>query len=137
PARGSQPGAFRPNGYPPGTGAGAGPDPFRTMIRFESEDPDRVLLHNLGDDARTDGASTFTNGEAQALFHRDRLALQVDLDGDVVAGHTHFRAAEQFQLAGDVRRAEVELRLVAGEERRMTTAFFLREHVNLALELGM
>src|SRR3546814_10496257 len=32
-----------------------------------------ILLQDLGDDAGTDGASAFADGEAQALVHRDRL----------------------------------------------------------------
>jgi hypothetical protein len=41
-------------------------------------------LDDRGDDACTDGAAAFADGEAQLLFHRDRDD-QLDLDGDVVA----------------------------------------------------
>jgi len=40
-----------------------------------------------------------------------------------------------FDRAGHVGGAEVELRTIAGEERRVTAAFLLRQHVHLALEL--
>ena len=39
--------------------------------------------------------------------------------------------------AGDVGGAEVELRAVAVEERGVTTAFFLGQHVDFGLELGV
>src|SRR4051812_43019526 len=38
----------------------------------------QVLLDDLGDDARAHGAATLTDGETQALVHRDRLD-QLDL----------------------------------------------------------
>ena len=56
---------------------------------------------------------------------------------DVVAGHAHFGAAQQVRSAGHVRRAEVELRTVAAEERRVTAAFLLAQDVDFALELGV
>ena len=55
--------------------------------------------------------------------------------GDVVAGHDHFDAFGELDRAGHVRGAEVELRAVVGEERRVTAALFLREDVDLRLEL--
>ncbi len=57
--------------------------------------------------------------------------------GHVVAGHDHFGAAQQLGRAGHVGGAEVELRAIAVEERRMTAAFFLGQHVNFRLELGV
>src|SRR3954469_20690967 len=45
-----------------------------------------VLLDDLGDDARADGAATLTDGEAQALVHGDRLD-ELDLHLHVVTGH--------------------------------------------------
>ncbi len=54
---------------------------------------------------------------------------------DVVARHDHLRAFRQRHDAGHVRRAEVELRTVVGEERRVTAALFLRQDVGLGLEL--
>ena len=55
----------------------------------------------------------------------------------VVARHHHLDAFRQLRHARHVRRAEVELRTVAVEERRMTAAFFLRQNVDLALDLGV
>ena len=51
---------------------------------------------------------------------------------DVVAGHDHFNALGKGDVAGNVGRAEVELRTIAVEERRMTAAFFLGQDVDLA-----
>src|SRR5690348_8818877 len=93
-----------------------------------------LLLDDLGNDARTDRAAAFADREAKAFFHRDRRD-QAHHHFDVVARHHHLDAFRQLHRTRDVGRAEVELRTVALEERRMTAAFFLREHVHLRLEL--
>ena len=54
---------------------------------------------------------------------------------DVIAGHDHLDAFRQLDRAGHVRGAEIELRAVVGEERRVPAAFVLRENVDLRLEL--
>ena len=56
---------------------------------------------------------------------------------DVVAGHDHLGAFLQLHDAGHVGRAEVELRAVVGEERRVAAALFLGQDVGLGLELGV
>src|SRR5262249_25037815 len=56
---------------------------------------------------------------------------------DIVAGHDHLGALGQDDLAGDVRGAEVELRTIVGEERRVTAALVLRQDINLGRELGV
>ena len=66
---------------------------------------------------------------------------QFHVDLDVVAGHAHFRlvavGADQFgDRAGDVRGAEIELRPIAGEERRVPAAFFLGQDVDVGLEIA-
>src|SRR5918994_3000362 len=94
----------------------------------------RVLLDHLGDDAGAHGPATLADGEAQAGFHGDGLD-QLDLHLDVVAGHDHLRALRQVRRAGHVGGPEVELRAVAVEERRMTAALLLLEHVHLGLEV--
>ena len=94
----------------------------------------RRLLDDRGDDAGADGAAAFADGEAQLFFHRDRHD-QFDGNRDVVARHDHLGAFRQRDDAGHVRRAEVELRTVVGEERRMTAAFFLRQDVGFSHEL--
>src|ERR1044071_8887547 len=103
--------------------------PARTPRRAK-----RVLLEDLGHDAGAHRPATLTDGEAEARIHRDRLD-QLDLHGDVVAGHDHLDALGQVSDPGHVRRAEVELGAVAGEERRVTAALLLLEDVDLGLVL--
>src|SRR5215212_1067276 len=94
------------------------------------------LLDDLRNDAGADGAAALTDGEPEALVHGDRLD-QLDRHLDVVAGHDHLRALGQVGHAGDVGGAEVELRAVAVEERRVTAALLLLQAVDLRLELGV
>src|SRR6478735_10104076 len=95
-----------------------------------------ILLRDLADNPRTDGAATFADREAQALIHRDRCD-QLDADRDVVARHDHLGALGEDHFAGHVGGAEVELRAVVGEERRVTATFVLRQHVDFGAELGV
>src|SRR5207302_5342613 len=74
------------------------------------------------------------DGEARTLFNRDRRH-QLGADRGVVAGHHHLDALGQMQRAGDVSRPDVELRAVAVEKWRVAATLFLRENVDLALEL--
>ena len=62
---------------------------------------------------------------------------QLDLEGDRVARHDHLYLFRQGDLAGDVGRADVELRLVAGEERRVAATFFLLQDVDFSFEFGV
>src|SRR5271170_2147636 len=95
-----------------------------------------ALLDDLADGTGSDGASAFADGEAQTLLHRD-WGMQRDLQLDVVAGHAHLGACRQLCRTRHVRRAEVELGTVAVEERSVTSALFLREHIDLALEVSV
>src|SRR4051795_10478037 len=110
--------------------------PFRRIRIFPCamESSARFLLDDFGDDAGADGAAALANREAQALVHRDRLD-QLDLHVRVVARHDHLLALRQLHRARDVRRAEVELRAVVVEERRVAAALVLREDVHLGLEV--
>src|SRR5690606_6030906 len=102
--------------------------------------PDRGrarLLDDLGDHARADRPATLADGESHAVLDGHRLVDQVDLHLHVVAGHAHLGAAKQLHRAGHIRRADVELRAIPAEERRVTAALLLRQHVDLALELGV
>src|ERR1044071_4917517 len=78
--------------------------------------------------------STLADGEPQALVHRDRLD-QLDRHLDVVSRHHHLGPLGEVGDPGHVGRAEVELRPVAGEERRVTTALLLLQAVDLGFEL--
>src|SRR4051812_22359406 len=99
------------------------------------EDPPREsLLDDLGDDSRADGAATLADGEPQALVHGDRLN-QLDRHLDVVSRHNHLGPLGEVRDAGHVGGAEVELRPVAREERRVTTTLLLFQAVDLGFEL--
>src|SRR5919199_2223932 len=95
--------------------------------------PAPLLLDDLGDDARTHRAAALADREAETLLHCDRLD-QLDLHVRVVARHDHLLALRQLDRARHVRRAEVELRAVVVEERRVPPALVLREDVDLRLE---
>src|SRR5919198_3498861 len=92
------------------------------------------LLRDLGDDAGAYRPAALADREAQALVHGDRLS-EIDVHVRVVARHDHLLALRELDRAGDVRRAEVELRTVAVEERRVAAALVLRQDVDLGLEL--
>src|SRR6476661_10356775 len=94
------------------------------------------LLNDLGNRARADRAAALADSEAGALLECHRRK-QLTGDRRVVARHHHFHALGQLQRAGDVGRPDVELRTVAVEERGVAAALFLREHVDLTLELGV
>src|ERR1035438_10915598 len=92
----------------------------------------QVLLDDLRDHARADRAPTLSDGEPQTLVHGDRLN-QLDLHLDVVARHDHLDAVGRLRHTGYVSGTEVELRPVAGEERSVTSALLLLQHVDLGL----
>src|SRR5208337_2433266 len=97
------------NPWPARTGRMAAPPMFAGR---------EALLGDRNDDSRAYRASAFANGEAELLLHRD----QRDVDRDIVAGHHHLGALRQIDDAGHVGGAEVELRPIVGEERRVPTA---------------
>src|SRR5438874_6028716 len=96
--------------------------------------PSFHLLDDVRDCAGADRAAAFTNREAETILHRDRRD-QVDDERSVVARHDHLCTLRQFRSSGDVRGAEVKLRTITIEERRVASAFILREDVDLGLEL--
>src|SRR3989338_6165102 len=106
---------------------GPNPSPFTPLI---------PLLDNLCNHTCADGTTAFADRETQTFFHRDRVD-QADGDADIVAGHDHFGTRWQFDRAGHIGGAEVELWAVALEERSMTAAFILAQHVDLGSELGV
>ncbi len=80
--------------------------------------------------------TAFTYGKAETFFHSNRHD-EFDFKRSVVAGHYHFNALRELDVSGNVCRSEVELRLIASEERCMTSALFLFEDITLAFELGV
>src|SRR5208283_781633 len=93
----------------------------------------RSLLHNLRDRSRSHRVPAFANRKPQTLLHRHRRD-QFDHQAHVVARHHHLRARRQLRHA---RRSQIKLRTISFEERRVPPAFFLRQNVNLGLELGV
>src|SRR5690606_10959630 len=110
---------------------GEGDQPFPLLPT-----PHILLLDDLCNHTRTDGATAFANRETQTFFHRDRVD-QIHGDADIVARHDHFGAGRKLDRTSHVGGAEVKLRTVALEERGVTTAFVLAQHVNLGSELGV
>src|SRR5690349_12761524 len=90
---------------------------FCASLRNRGLLPWPLLLENLRHDTRAHGATTFANGEADAIVHGNGL-VQLDRYPHVVARHAHF-GSDQVGGAGHVRGPEVELRTIAAEERRM------------------
>ena len=84
------------------------------------------LLDNLGHDASTHRAPALADREPKLGIHRDRRD-QFHFHLHVVPRHHHLDALRQLRCARHVRRPEVELRTIPVEERRMTTAFVLRQ----------
>src|SRR5688572_10989396 len=95
-----------------------------------------ALLDHLGDRAGADRAAALADREPHALLHRDRRD-QLHLQVHVVTGHHHLHPARQRRHSRHVRRPKIELRTITVEERRMPPALLLRQHVHLALELGV
>src|SRR5690606_22204350 len=60
---------------------------------------------------------------------------EFDLHRDVVTRHHHLHSFGEHAAAGHVRRADVELRTVVGEEWRVTATLLLLQDVHFALEL--
>ena len=84
-------------------------------------------------DASADGASTLADGKLHTLFHRDRLD-QLHRHLDVVPRHHHLHPLRQLDRSRHVRRANVELRPVPVEKRRVPPSLFFRQHVHLRLK---
>lgn len=99
-------------------------------------DGDTQTWPHLGDDSRTDGATTLAEGKAEARLHchrGDQLALQ----RHIVTRHDHFRALVEDDVAGDVSGSEEELRPVVGEEGGVTPTLLLAQAIQLGLKLGV
>src|SRR5215469_6971359 len=93
-----------------------------------------ALLENLRNRSGANRVAAFANRKPQPLLERHRGDERY-FAAHVVARHHHLDALRQLHVSSYVRRAEVELRTIAREERRMTPAFFLCQNVSLSLEL--
>src|SRR5512139_946065 len=105
-------------------------------LNEESRGSRPILLRDASDNPCADGTAAFANCEAQTLVHGDR-SDQLHAQRNVVARHHHLRAFRQLNFARHVGRAEIELRTVVREERRVTAALVLRQDVNFRLEVGV
>src|ERR1019366_6066159 len=110
--------------------------PLTCCMRRGQECPRYTLLNNLGDPACADRVAAFANREPQALLHCHRRD-QFNHQADVVARHHHLRARRQLRYACHVRRSQIKLRPVSLKEWRVPPALFLRQDVDLGLELGV
>src|SRR5215831_6523987 len=70
------------------------------------------------------GSTAFAYSKALTFFHSHR-SDDLHLDRNVIARHDHFHTLSQRNRAGHVGRAEIELRPIIGEERRMTATLIL------------
>src|SRR5919108_5465750 len=92
------------------------------------------LLNYFCNHPRSHGPPPLTDGKPQLLLHGDR-ADQRDLHLHVVARHHHLHPLRQLHAPCHIRRAEVELRPVPLEERRVAAPLLLRQHVHLRPKL--
>src|SRR5207302_10904220 len=92
------------------------------------------LLHNLADGSCAHRVPAFANGKPQAFLHRHRRD-QLNHQLYVVSRHHHLGARGKLCHSGDIRRAQIKLRAIYLEERRVPSAFFFRQNVNLSFEL--
>ena len=92
-----------------------------------------MLFDDLGNTTGTNGATAFTDSEAEAFFHSDRVN-EFAAELNIVARHDHFGAFRKVCNTGNVGGAEVELRTIAIEEWGVTATFVLGKDVNLTLE---
>src|SRR5262249_34191027 len=79
-------------------------------------------------------STALADGKAKLLLHGDGRD-EFNRHGHVVPRHHHLRALGQGHHACDVRRAEIELWTIVGEERRMPPTLLLGENIGFGLEL--
>ena len=95
-----------------------------------------VLVKDLSDLTRTNGAATFADSEAETYVESNSVD-EFYIDLYVITGHYHFDAFGEVDLTGAVHGAEIELRTILVTEGRMTATFFLLEDVDGSLEAGV
>src|ERR1700722_11521244 len=93
-----------------------------------------ALFQDFRHDACADGFPALTDRKAQTFLYRNRTD-QLHRHLDVVAGHDHLRALGQLNHPRHIGGAKIKLRPIAFEERRVTTALLLRQHIHLTLKV--
>ncbi len=83
-----------------------------------------MLFLDADADASPNSPSPLTDGKLHPFFHRNRLD-QLHRHLDVVSRHHHLHSLGQLDGSRDVGRANVELRPIAVEERRVPASLFL------------
>src|SRR3989338_5639048 len=92
------------------------------------------LLHNLCYNSGSYGLSALSYGKALFLFQchwRDKFYDKFNR----VSGHYHLCSLRQSNLARDICRPNVELRLVSGKERGMPSAFLFGQNINFGVKV--
>src|SRR3989338_11509573 len=133
----------RPNTKPRRIVPGFSARPYRTVrpsglvsLTYEDVRPyfalqaTKVLRNNFCYHSGSHCLSTFTNGETHLVFDGDG-AHEFHFESHGVARHDHLHPLFERDLPGHIRRSDVELWLLAGEERRATASFLLGEDVEL------
>ena len=87
----------------------------------------------IGHAACANGLATFADGEALVFFHRDGAMSSTSIE-TLSPGITISTPCGERDRAGHVRGAEIELRAVVREERRVTATLVLRQNVDFGLE---
>src|SRR3972149_912680 len=106
-------------------------------FRFFEPEPSTGLLNDFCYNSSAYRSATFTDGETEAFFHCN-VGDELDRHGiHIVTRHHHFHSARKSHHSGHIRRAEIELRAISVQERRMAAAFFLRQDIDLSGELLM
>src|SRR2546428_9339723 len=110
----------------------------RPAGRARERDDRSVVLWHLGEHlryhARADGVPAFTDGEPESLFERDR-SPERDFKVDVITRDDPLAALGQLHVAGHIGGPDVELGPVPVDKRRVAGPLFLREGVDLSVEL--
>src|SRR5262249_32464203 len=81
-------------------------------------------------------ATALADGEAETFFHGDRRD-QLDLHLHVVTRQDHLHALRDLDSSADVGGADVELRSITVEERRVSTPLLLALNVDITDGLGV
>ena len=98
------------------------------------------MAEKLLDDANhltgANGTATFADSELQTGVHSNGSD---ELHGDlhVIARHHHLDTVREEDLTGNIQGADEELGTIVIVERGVTTTFFLLQHIDLSLELGV
>ena len=95
----------------------------RRTVQAPSADLQVLLVQNFGHATGADGAATFANGEA--IVFSIATGVINSISTETLSPGITISTPSATHRAGDIGGAEIELRTVIGEERRVTATFFL------------